>query len=203
VKTLAVDFANCSEEDYTRIQHLLAQHTVSILINNVAVSHSMPTPLVEESLDTLQSIIDVNITATVRLTKLCVSRMISERHGLIVNLGSFAGLVPTALLQTYSGSKAFLRSWSEALAAELRPHGVHCTHLNTYFVVSNMSKISRPSLFVPTAKNYVRAALKRLGAAPCVTPYPWHNIMEWTFVNLINHNYLIQKTFGESALVYL
>lgn len=195
VKTLAVDFAQVREKDYDEIERIVSQYTVSILVNNVAVSHSMPTPFLEESEEQLQQIIDINITATLRMTKICLPPMAERKHGLIVNIGSFAGIVPTALLQTYSGSKAFLKTWSESLGAELKPVGVRVTHLNTYFVVSNMSKISRASLMVPTARDYVRAALKRLGGSKThVTPYPWHNIMQWAMEKFVGHQLLIDKT---------
>ena len=39
------------------------------------------------------------------------------------------------MLAVYSGSKAFLRTWSDALTAELTPKGVTVEHVNTYFVV--------------------------------------------------------------------
>jgi hypothetical protein len=39
------------------------------------------------------------------------------------------------MLAVYSASKAFLRTWSESLAAELAPKGVVVEHANTYYVV--------------------------------------------------------------------
>ena len=42
------------------------------------------------------------------------------------------------MLAVYSGSKAFLRTWSDSLAAELTPKGVVVEHVNTYFVVRRL-----------------------------------------------------------------
>ena len=39
------------------------------------------------------------------------------------------------MLAVYSASKAFVRTWSETLAAELTPKGVLVEHANTYYVV--------------------------------------------------------------------
>ena len=39
------------------------------------------------------------------------------------------------MLATYSGTKAFLATFSSALAAEVKSHGIVVEHLNTYFVV--------------------------------------------------------------------
>jgi len=57
-------------------------------------------------------------------------------------MGSFAGASPTPMLAVYSGSKAFLRTWSDALTAELTPKGITVEHVNTYFVVRLLSLVS-------------------------------------------------------------
>jgi 17beta-estradiol 17-dehydrogenase / very-long-chain 3-oxoacyl-CoA reductase len=54
-------------------------------------------------------------------------------------MGSFAGAAPTPMLAVYSASKAFVRTWSESLAAELAPKGVLVEHANTYYVVRLVS----------------------------------------------------------------
>lgn len=59
-----------------------------------------------------------------------------------MNMGSFAGASPTPMLAVYSGSKAFLRTWSDALTAELTPKGITVEHVNTYFVVRLLSLVS-------------------------------------------------------------
>lgn len=58
-----------------------------------------------------------------------------RKRGLIVNVGSFSGAIASPMLAAYSGSKAFVSTWSDALAAEVAPKGVVVQHLNTYFVV--------------------------------------------------------------------
>jgi short-subunit dehydrogenase len=84
-------------------------------------------------------------------------------HGwwVIINLGLSvikSGKVPSSLLATYSATKAFLRSFSQALGMEVKPQGtcfsqgVHVEHINTYFVSTKMSKIRKPSFLAPSAK---------------------------------------------------
>jgi 17beta-estradiol 17-dehydrogenase / very-long-chain 3-oxoacyl-CoA reductase len=69
-----------------------------------------------------------------------------------MNMGSFAGAAPTPMLAVYSASKAFVRTWSESLAAELAPKGVLVEHANTYYVVRLLpiciwiAKLTRPRL---------------------------------------------------------
>jgi len=68
-------------------------------------------------------------------------------------MGSFAGAAPTPMLAVYSGSKAFLRTWSDALAAELAPKGVLVEHVNTYYVVRPLLSYLSPSPLLPLASD--------------------------------------------------
>ncbi len=104
-------------------------------MNNAGTNHSIPTPFVEESVGTLEAIVKVNVWSVLRLTHLVLPQMMDRHRGLVLNVGSFAGALPTPFLQTYAGSKAMLRNWSESLAAEVKPNSVHVELLNTYFVV--------------------------------------------------------------------
>lgn len=58
-----------------------------------------------------------------------------RKNGLILNIGSFAGAIPSPMLATYSGSKAFLAAWSRALAEEYRSKGITVQLVNAFFVV--------------------------------------------------------------------
>lgn len=77
--------------------------------------------------------------AALKVTKIVVPGMVSRKRGLILNVGSFASLIPSPLLAVYSGSKAFLSTWSQALGSELKGTGVEVELLNTYFVVRRAS----------------------------------------------------------------
>ena len=59
------------------------------------------------------------------------------RKSLVLNVGSFAGLIPTPLLSTYSASKSFLVTFTRALAeeADIKKAGIDVRLLNTYYVV--------------------------------------------------------------------
>lgn len=195
VQYKAIDFSRVSERDYDALSELARQLPISILVNNVAMNHSIPTPFIEENQQVIDNIINVNIAATLRVTRCMLPPMVERKEGVVINIGSFAGAVPTPFLQTYSGSKAFLKNWSIALGAELAPQGVHVEHLNTYFVVSNMSKISRPSVLIPTAHSYVKQAIKKCGKMFDITPYPTHNLLAWVFETMVSPTLLLKQTY--------
>jgi 17beta-estradiol 17-dehydrogenase / very-long-chain 3-oxoacyl-CoA reductase len=161
--TLAVDFAAASDEDYARIAAATRDLDVAVLVNNVGVNSDIPVEFVEEGAARVDAMLAVNVAATVRLTHIFAARMRTARRGLILNLGSAAGLSPTPLLATYSASKAFVSTFSTALGAELAPAGVIVQCVPAFFVVSAMSKIRRPSWMTPTARTFVQAVLDKVG----------------------------------------
>lgn len=71
--------------------------------------------------------IDVNVRALVHLTRLLLPGMRERGRGRILNLGSTAGFQPGPYMATYYASKAFVNSFSEALAHELAGTGVSVT----------------------------------------------------------------------------
>lgn len=186
VKTLAMDFAQNKDSDYHNLKKLIEGLDVSILINNVGLSHSIPVPFAETPKQELNDIIIINCMATLRVTHIVTPGMISRKRGLILTMASFGGFFPTPLLATYSGSKAFLQQWSTALGSELQPHGVHVQCIQSHLITTAMSKIRKPSVLVPNPKQFVRAALSKIGRsggaqgiAFTSTPYWSHGLMQW------------------------
>lgn len=183
-----MDYSKNSDADFARLKDLVSNLNISILINNVGQSHSIPVPFVETSEQEMTDIITINCFGTLRTTQIIAPLMIKNHRGLILTMASFGGILPTPLLATYSGSKAFLQQWSTALGAELAPHGVSVQLVQSYLVTSAMSKIRKPSLFVPTPKAFVKAALAKLGRsggaqgiAFTSTPFWAHGVIHWAF----------------------
>ncbi|GJJ72464.1 17beta-estradiol 17-dehydrogenase / very-long-chain 3-oxoacyl-CoA reductase [Entomortierella parvispora] len=211
-KIFAMDFAKGDDKDYQSLKTLLTPVEVTVLVNNVGTNHEIPTPFEEESDKIVKDIVEININAAMKMTKIIVPGMVSRKNGLIINLGSFAGLVPTPYLSVYSGSKAFLSSWSQAIGAELAPKGVVVQNVNTYFVVSAMSKIRRATMLIPMPKPYVRSVLGQIGVSGGAstpytsTPFYSHAIANWLIDNVfnrafwVNQNYNIQVDIRKRAL---
>ncbi|KAJ6013295.1 Short-chain dehydrogenase/reductase SDR [Penicillium herquei] len=192
-KTLAMDFAQNADEDYAALNELVSGLDVSILINNVGQSHSIPVPFAQTPASEMNNIITINCTGTLRVTQLVIPGMIQRRRGLVLTMGSFGGLLPTPLLATYSGSKAFLQQWSTALGSELAPHGIDVELVHAYLITSAMSKIRRASASIPTPRAFVRSVLSKIGRsggsstyAYSSSPYWSHGIMAWFLTTVMS-----------------
>ncbi|KAJ4407079.1 hypothetical protein N0V91_004246 [Didymella pomorum] len=186
VKTLAMDFAQNKDADYTKLAKLVDGLDVSILVNNVGLSHNIPVPFNETPKQEMNDIIVINCMATLRVTQLITPGMQERKRGLVLTMASFGGFFPTPLLATYSGSKAFLQQWSTALGSELQPYGVHVQCVQSHLITTAMSKIRKPSALVPNPKQFVKAALGKIGrsggaqnVAFTSTPYWSHGLMQW------------------------
>jgi len=99
--------------------------TVDFLINNAGFgSHGL---YVRADFARQSEMVDVNIRALMELTHRLVPQMLARKSGRILNVASMAGFAPGPYMATYYASKAFVLSFSEALAAELRGTGVTVT----------------------------------------------------------------------------
>lgn len=116
---------NAAQDLFTELNE--AGIKIDILVNNAGKGFrgkSWEIPL-EHDLAMLR----LNIEAPLRLTKSFLPAMIQRGAGRILNTASIAGFEPGPLLNVYHSTKAFLLSWSEALAVELEGTGVTVTAL--------------------------------------------------------------------------
>ena len=83
----------------------------------------------ETDLEKELAMIQLNVTALVTLTKLFGRDMVSQGEGRILQLASTVSFMPVPKLSVYAATKAFVLSFSEAIAYELEGTGVTMTAL--------------------------------------------------------------------------
>ncbi len=98
---------------------------VDCLINNAGFGSNGA--FAELDLDRELGMVNVNVTSLLALTRLFVGDMVKRGRGRILNVGSTAGFQPGPFMATYYASKAFVNSFTEALAFELAGTGVTAT----------------------------------------------------------------------------
>jgi short-subunit dehydrogenase len=115
--------------------------SVDVLVNNAGFgTHA---PFVEMSLPRQLEMIQVNITALTELTGLFLPGMIQRKRGGILNVGSVAGFQPGPNMAVYFATKAFVLSFTEALAEELLGTGLKVSVLCPGPTESNFGNVAR------------------------------------------------------------
>jgi hypothetical protein len=87
-------------------------------------------------------VMQVNIVALTELTRLLAPGMASRRRGKIMLVASTASFLPLPGMAVYSASKAYVRSFGEALAQELRGSGVTVNVLCPGATATNFFKVA-------------------------------------------------------------
>ncbi|KAJ7879286.1 3-ketoacyl-CoA reductase [Mycena olivaceomarginata] len=134
-----IDFTAADDRAYDALTTELDAFDIGVFVNNVGKSHAMPAYLIDTPITEIEDIVKINVGATLRVTYAALPGMIRRC--------------------------AFLATFTSARAEEVRAHNIVVEHVNTYFVVSKLSKIRRPSLLIPTPRAYVRSVLSKIGLA--------------------------------------
>lgn len=100
---------------------------VEVLVNNAGFGGLGP--FAAQDLDRALSMIQVNVTSLTALTRLFLPGMLERRCGRILNVSSTASFQPGPLMAVYYATKAYVESFTEALAEELTGTGVTVTSL--------------------------------------------------------------------------
>jgi uncharacterized protein len=109
--------------DFLRNQNI----SVDALINNAGFG--LGGEFLETEITRELDMIKVNISALTHLSKLFVPQMVKRRSGRVLNVASTAAFQPGPLMAVYYATKAYVLSFSQALAEELRNTGVTVTAL--------------------------------------------------------------------------
>ena len=135
---------------------------VDVLVNNAGFGlHGSFTEL---PLGRQLEMVQVNVAALVALTGWLLPDMVERRRGGILNVGSVAGFLPGPNMAVYYATKAFVQSFSEALAEEQRGTGVTVTALCPGPTETNFSRTARSHRVRETqAKKMSAAAVAAAG----------------------------------------
>lgn len=127
VTPLVQDLAELEAAEKLHAAVLAAGISVDILINNAGFG--IAGDFLTTQLDYEIGMMRLNMETVVRLTKLFLPDMVGKKGGRILNVASLAGFQPGPFMSVYSATKAFVLSFSEALADELQGKRITVTAL--------------------------------------------------------------------------
>jgi short-subunit dehydrogenase len=122
VKIIIADLSAIESAKLVKSQTDLIKGEIDILINNAGFGDFGK--YWETSYDKETQMINLNITTLAQLTKLYLPEMIKNKSGKILNVASVAAFMPGSYMTVYYATKAFVLSYTEGLAGELKGTGV-------------------------------------------------------------------------------
>jgi short-subunit dehydrogenase len=123
--------------------------------------------------DSEASMIQLNVTSLTELTKVIYRQMRSRGSGKILNVSSIAGFMPGPWMAVYHATKAYVLSFSEALAAEAKGSGVTVTALCPGPTETNFESRASAGAGIKAFKNF-----GKLPTAKQVAEYGWKSMMK-------------------------
>jgi uncharacterized protein len=164
------------DDDVSRLVGLVAAAPrLQLLVNNAGFGTRGP--LADASPARQEAMLRVHTVAPMRLSQAALPVLLKQGSGAIVNVSSIASFIYSAGSVNYCASKAYLTSFSEGLAAELRSSGVRVQALCPGFTRSEFHQRMEvdagglPPWMWLSAERVVRASLRNLhrrGPVVCV-----------------------------------
>ncbi len=127
VTTFARDLSK-NEEVFSLCQDISSKNTqIDVLVNDAG--QGLFGKFQDTDINRELEIVNLNIGATLILTKHVLKQMIQRNEGKILNLASIASKIPGPWQSVYHGTKAFILSFSEAIREELKETNITVTAL--------------------------------------------------------------------------
>jgi short-subunit dehydrogenase len=147
---------------------------VDVLVNNAGLL--CEGALHDNHLNSHLQLIQVNISACTALAYLYMRPMLDKGYGRVLNVASTSSFQPVPMLSTYGASKAYLLSFSEALAIEARGKGVSVTALCPGFTNTDMiaRKDGGKPMTLPFVPNMEASEVAEEGYQACMAGKPMH-----------------------------
>lgn len=115
------------------LAQLEALENINILVNNLGTNN--PQALVDVDLDSLDTMLNLNVRAVIRATQLVVRNMIAaQSNGSIINISSQMGHVGSPGRTIYCATKHALEGFTKALAVEIAEQGIRVNSVAPTFI---------------------------------------------------------------------
>ncbi|MDR3014986.1 SDR family oxidoreductase [Delftia acidovorans] len=106
-----------------KVEALLREDaSITVLVNNAGMGTH--TPLLQSDVERMTRMVELNVTAPMRLAYAAVPGFVQRGRGAVINIASIVAIAPEVLNGVYGGSKAFVLAFSQSLQHELAGTGV-------------------------------------------------------------------------------
>jgi uncharacterized protein len=177
-----------ARSDLSRVEHRLRQDpSIGMLVNNAGVA--VAGPMHGSDVDRLEAMVDINITAALRLAHAAVEGFVARGRGTLINLSSVLAVAPERFNAVYSGTKAFMLNLSMTLQTELANTGIRVQAVlpgatrTEIWGKAGVNVAAMPADRLMDVDEMVDAALAGLDIGEVVTIPSLPDIAEWSRFN--------------------
>jgi 17beta-estradiol 17-dehydrogenase / very-long-chain 3-oxoacyl-CoA reductase len=167
VEVIQADLADPTPANFEKLRAQLEPDSrdIGVLVNNVATFPSVQARFNEHEIEETIAMLNLNVQALLRLTRMIMPGMLQRKRGLVLNVSALAGSVPGPLTQIYAASKAFVDSFTRQLQAEYSSESVDVVLLKPGPVHTlGASEQAGESAYVPSADAYAGSAITALSS---------------------------------------
>lgn len=157
--------------------------SITLLVNNAGIGTH--TPLLQSDVEQMTRMVELNVTAPMRLAYAAVPGFVARGQGAIINIASIVAIVPETLNGVYGGSKAFVLAFSQSLQHELADKGVQVQALlpgataTDFWAIGGLPVENLDARIVMRAEDLVDAALLGFERGEKVTIPSLHAGEKW------------------------
>ena len=182
IETLPADLTR--KEDVQRIaERLSTDPSITALINNAGIGSAGK--LLDSKIDDLESMIYLNVTALTRLALAALPGFAARNNGLLINIASIVALAPELLNGTYSGTKAYVVNFTQALKNEVEGKGITVQAVlpgataTPFWGKAGLPVEHLPNEMVMTSEDMVDASLAGLDQHELITIPSLPELADW------------------------
>ena len=110
---------------------------IDILVNNAGLSRDNLVVRMKE--DDWDAVLNINLTASFRLSKACLRNMMKQRFGRIINITSIVGIIGNSGQANYAASKSGMIGMSKSMAQEVASRGITVNCVAPGFIITPMT----------------------------------------------------------------
>lgn len=182
MEVLAADLGDAA--DLARVEKVLREDaSVTALVNNAGIGTH--TTLLESNVEKMATMVQLNVTALMRLTYAVLPGFVARGGGTVMNIASIVAVAPELLNGVYGGTKAFVQAFTTSLNHELADKGIRAKAVlpgatrTDFWALGGLPVEHLPSEIVMDAEDMVDAALAGLDQGETSTIPALRDIELW------------------------
>jgi uncharacterized protein len=194
--------------DLAQVEQVLRKDAkITLLVNNAGVG--VPTPFLAAGIEKIAQMIELNVTALVRLTYAVMPAFVERAKGAVINISSALGIAPELLNGVYGGTKAFVLAFGLSLHKEFSGRGIRIQTVVPGATATDFWELSAtplnglPAEVVMNADDMVEAAIAGFELGEVITIPSLPDVADWETYEAARQNLIPKLSLSSPAGRYV